>query len=154
LFENMAQAKVLHVPYKGGAPAAVAVLAGEVQMAFASIAAVLPHTQQNRLRVLAVSSIKRSSALPDVPTVSEGGLSGYDANSWYGMFAPSATARPIVEKLGAATAKALTVHDVKARLVSQGVEPAAGGVEEFSGYLKTEIRKWALVIKAAAIPPQ
>ena len=154
LFENLSQTKVLQVPYKGGAPAAVAVLAGEVQMAFASVAAVLPHTQQNRLRVVGVSSITRSSALPDVLTLHEGGLSGYDANSWYGMFAPSATARPIIAKLGAETAKALTVADVKARLLAQGVEPASGGVEEFSGYLKTEIPKWAAVIKRAGIPPQ
>jgi tripartite-type tricarboxylate transporter receptor subunit TctC len=154
LFENLSQSKVLLVPYKGGAPAALAVLAAEVQMAFASVAAVLPHAQQNRLRVIGVSSIKRSSALPDVPTVSEGGLTGYDANSWYGMFAPAATARPIVAKLGAETARALTVVDVKSRLVSQGVEPAAGGVDEFSSYLKTEIPKWAAVIKAANIPPQ
>jgi len=154
LFENLSHSKVLHVPYKGGAPAAVAVLAGEVQMAFASIAAVLPHVQQNRLRAIAVSSTKRSSALPDVPTMHEAGLPGYDANSWYGMFAPAATARPIIAKLGAETAKAMTVADVKARLVSQGVEPATGGVQEFSAYLKTEIPKWASVIKAANIPPQ
>ena len=154
LFENLSQTKVLHVPYKGGAPAAVAVLAGEVQMAFASIAAVLPHAQQNRLRVIGVSSAKRSSALPDVPALHEAGLPGYDANSWYGMFAPAATARPIIGKLGVATAQALTVADVKARLLAQGVEPASGGVEEFSTYLKKEIPKWAAVIKAASIPPQ
>ena len=154
LLENLAQAKVLQVPYKGGAPAALAVLAGEVQMAFASVAAVLPHAQQNRLRVIGVSSAKRSSALPEAPTLSEGGLAGYDANSWYGMFAPAATARPLVAKLGAETARALSVADVKARLLSQGVEPAIGGVQEFSSYLKSEIPKWAAVIKAAGIPPQ
>jgi tripartite-type tricarboxylate transporter receptor subunit TctC len=115
---------------------------------------VLPHAQQNRLRVIGVSSIKRSSALPDAPTLHEAGLTGYDANSWYGMFAPASTARPIITKLGAETAKALTVADVKARLMAQGVEPATGGVDEFSKYLKTEIPKWALVIKAAGIPPQ
>ena len=154
LFENLSHSKLLLVPYKGGAPAAVAVIAGEVQMAFASIAAVLPHAQQNRLRVIGVSSTKRSSALPDVLTLHEAGLTGYDANSWYGMFAPSATAQPIVAKLGAQTAQALTSADVKARLLNHGVEPAAGGVAEFSGYLKTEIPKWAAVIKAANIPLQ
>ena len=154
LLENLSQSKLLLVPYKGGAPAAVAVIAGEVQMAFASVAAVLPHAQQNRLRVIGVSSTKRSSALPDAPTLHEAGLPGYDANSWYGMFAPAATARSVIARLGAETAKALSLAEVKLRLVNQGVEPAAGGVAEFSAYLKTEIPKWAAVIKAANIPPQ
>lgn len=154
LFESMTQTKIVHVPYKGGAPAALAVLSGEVQTAFASIAAVLPHVQQNRLRALGVSSTKRSSAMPEVPTASEAGLTGYDANSWYGMFAPTGTPRAIIARLGNETIKALAVQDVKARLISQGVEPASGGVEEFSNYLKTEIPKWELVIKAAKIPPQ
>lgn len=154
LIENMAQVKFLHVPYKGGSQTAVAVLAGEVQWAFASIAAALPHAQQHRLRVLGVTSSHRSAALPDVPTLHEAGLAGYDANSWYGMLAPAATPRAVVARLGAHAEKALAIADVKSRLLSQGVEPAAGGVAEFSAYLKTEIPKWTMVIKAAAIPPQ
>lgn len=154
LFENMTQANIVHVPYKGGAPAAVAVLAGEVQVAFASIAAALPHLQQKRVRALAVSSLKRSSALPEVPTASESGLAGYDANSWYGIFAPGATPRGVVARLGSDTAKALTNAELKTRLVQQGIEPANGGVREFTTYLGGEISKWASVIRAARIPPQ
>ena len=131
-----------------------AVLAGEVNVAFASVAAVLPHAQQGRLRVMGVSSIKRSVALTDTPTLSEGGLTGYDANSWYAMFAPSATPGTVINKLSGEMVKALTLADVKSRLLSQGVEPAAGGMAEFSAYLKTEIPKWAALIKAAGIPPQ
>ena len=150
----MSKTKFLHVPYKGGSQTAVAVLAGEVNVAFASVAAVLPHAQQGRLRVMGVSSIKRSVALTDTPTLSEGGLTGYDANSWYAMFAPSATPGTVINKLSGEMVKALTLADVKSRLLSQGVEPAAGGMAEFSAYLKTEIPKWAALIKAAGIPPQ
>jgi tripartite-type tricarboxylate transporter receptor subunit TctC len=154
LIEHMSKTKFLHVPYKGGSQTAVAVLAGEVNVAFASVAAVLPHAQQGRLRVIGVSSIKRSAVLPDTPTLSEGGLAGYDANSWYAMFAPSTASRAIVNRLSAEMVKALVQADVKSRLLSQGVEPAAGGVAEFSAYLKTEIPKWAALIKVANIPPQ
>ena len=154
LIEHMSKTKFLHVPYKGGSQTAVAVLAGEVNVAFASVAAVLPHAQQGRLRVMGVSSIKRSVALTDTPTLSEGGLTGYDANSWYAMFAPSATPGTVINKLSGEMVKALTLADVKSRLLSQGVEPAAGGMAEFSAYLKTEIPKWAALIKAAGIPPQ
>ena len=154
LIEHMSKTKFLHVPYKGGSQTVVAVLTGEVSVAFSSVAAALPHAQQGRLRVIGVSSIKRSVALPDTPTLSEGGLTGYDANSWYAMFAPAAAPRPVVNTLGVQMTKALALNEVKSRLLSQGVEPAAGGVEEFSTYLKAEIPKWAALIKAASIPPQ
>jgi tripartite-type tricarboxylate transporter receptor subunit TctC len=154
LIEHMSKTKFLHVPYKGGSQTAVAVLAGEVNVAFASVAAVLPHAQRGRLRVMGVSSIKRSVALPDTPTLSEGGLTGYDANSWYAMFAPSATSGTVINRLSGEMVKALALADVKSRLLGQGVEPAAGGVAEFSAYLKTEIPKWAALIKAAGIAPQ
>lgn len=154
LIEHMSNTKFLHVPYKGGSQTVVAVLTGEVNVAFSSVAAALPHAQQGRLRVIGVSSIKRSVALPDTPTLSEGGLTGYDANSWYAMFAPSDTPRPVVSALGAQMMKSLALAEVKSRLLSQGVEPAVGGVREFSAYLKAEIPKWAALIKVTNIPPQ
>ena len=119
-----------------------------------AITAAIGPVRQGKLRPIAVSSAKRSAALPDVPTVSESGLAGYDASSWYGFLAPAGTPRPIVSKLGDETVKALGAADLKERLVSQGIEPANGGVEEFAGYLNAEIPKWANVIKAAGIPPQ
>src|SRR5205085_1237948 len=103
---------------------------------------------------IAVSGIKRSIALPEVPTVSEGGVSGYDASSWYGMLAPVNSPQAVIAKLGEHSAKALSDPQLKERLLSQGIEPAAGGVEEFSSYFSAEMTKWAKVIKAAAIPPQ
>ncbi len=154
LFISLSRVQMVHIPYKGGSPSAIAVMTGESQLTFSSVAAAIGPVRQGKLRAIAVSSVKRSAALPDVPTVSEGGLTGYDASSWYGFFAPSATPRPIVSKLGDETVKALSAADLKERLISQGIEPARGGVEEFTGYLNAEIPKWANVIKAAGIPPQ
>ena len=154
LFISMANLQMVHVPYKGGAPSAIAVMTGESQLTFSSVAAALGPLKQGRLRPIAVSSATRCTALPDVPTVSEGGLAGYDASSWYGFLAPAGTPRPILAKLGDETVKALGAADLKERLISQGIEPAKGGVGEFARYLNAEIPKWANVIKAAGIPPQ
>lgn len=154
LFISTANVRMVHIPYKGGAPSAIAVMTGESQLTFSSVAAAIGPVRQGKLRGIAVSSAKRSAALPDVPTVSESGLAGYDASSWYGFLAPAGTPRPIVSKLGDETVKALGAADLKERLVSLGIEPANGGVEEFAGYLNAEIPKWANVIKAAGIPPQ
>lgn len=154
LFVSMANVRMVHVPYKGGAPSAIAVMTGESQLTFSSVAAALGPVRQEKLRPLAVSPAKRSTALPDVPTVSEAGLTGYDASSWYGFLAPAQTPRSIVSRLGAETVKALGAADLKERLISQGIEPANGGAEEFSAYLNAEIPKWAKVIKDAGIPAQ
>ena len=154
LFISTVNVRMVHIPYKGGAPSAIAVMTGESQLTFSSVAAAIGPVRQGKLRPIAVSSAKRSVALPAVPTVSESGLAGYDASSWYGFLAPAVTPRPIISKLDAETVKALGAADLKERLLSQGIEPASGGVEEFAGYLNAEIPKWARVIKAAGIPPQ
>ena len=107
-----------------------------------------------RLRAIGVSTLKRSAALPDVPTISEAGLPGYDASSWYGLIVPSATPAAIVNRLGGDTAKALEHNEVKERLVSQGIVPALGGPDEFRKYILAEIPKWTKVIRDAKIPPQ
>jgi tripartite-type tricarboxylate transporter receptor subunit TctC len=114
----------------------------------------LSQIQQGRLRALAVSSAKRSLTLPNVPTVSEAGLHGYDASSWYGLVMAAATPAAIVTRLSHETMKALEAADVKERLISQGIEPLAGGSEDFRKYIAAEIPKWAKVIRAARIPPQ
>jgi tripartite-type tricarboxylate transporter receptor subunit TctC len=154
LFVSLANVSMVHVPYKGGAPSAIAVMTGESQLTFSSIAAALPQVKQGKVRPIAVSSARRSAALPEIATVAEGGIAGYDASSWYGFLAPAGTPQPVLSKLGDETVKALTAADLKQRLVSQGIEPARGGVTEFSSYLQVEIPKWAKVIKDAGIPPQ
>jgi tripartite-type tricarboxylate transporter receptor subunit TctC len=154
LFVTMTGTDMVHIPYKGGSPAAIATMTGETQLAFSSVGASIPALRQGKLRALAVSGLKRNTALPDVPTASEAGVSGYDATSWYGLFAPAATPQAIVAKLGEQSVKALSDPHLKERLVAQGIDPAIGGVDEFSAYLNIEIPKWTKVIKAAAIPPQ
>ena len=154
LFVTMTDVKMVHVPYKGGAPSVVATMGGESQLTFASVGASIPPVRNGKLRALAVSGNKRNHALLEVPTVSEAGVTGYDASSWYGMLAPSNTPHAIVTKLGESAMKALADPQVKERLVSQGIDPATGGVEEFTAYYNAEVAKWAKVIKAAGIPPQ
>ena len=154
LLISMTKVEMVHVPYKGGAPSAIAVMTGESQLTFSSIAAALPQVHQGRLRPLAVSSARRSTALPDVPTVAEGGVPGYEASSWYGLLAPAATPPAAIAKLSDETSKALRAADLRQRMVSQGIEPALGGAEEFAAYFNAELSKWAKVIRDAAIPPQ
>lgn len=154
LFVTMTDTKIVHVPYKGGGPSAIATMTGETQLTFSSVGASVPHIKQDRLRPLAVSGSRRNMALPDVPTVHEAGVAGYDATSWYGMLAPANTPQAVVAKLGEQAVKALSAADLKDRLLTQGIEPAQGGVEEFTRYLNAEILKWAKVISAAGIPPQ
>jgi tripartite-type tricarboxylate transporter receptor subunit TctC len=154
LLITMTDMKIVHVPYKGGGPSAIATMTGETQLTFSSVGAALAQVKQGKLRALGVSGLKRNIALPEVPTVNEAGVDGYDATSWYGMLAPAATPQAVVTRLGEHAMKALSAADLKERLLSQGIEPATGGVDEFSSYFKSEIAKWAKVIKAAAIPPQ
>ena len=154
LFVTMTGTNMVHIPYKGGAPSAVATMIGETQVTFSSVGAAIPQIRQGKLVALGVSGLKRNIALPDVPTVSEAGVSGYEASSWYGLLAQANTPQSIIAKLGEQSMKALSDAQLKERLLSQGIEPAAGGVEEFSSYFASEVVKWAKVIKAAAIPPQ
>src|SRR3970282_2276914 len=153
-FTTRAAVDMMHIPYKGGAPSTVAVVSGEAQLMFSSIVSTLSQIQQRRLRAIAVSSAKRSVALPDVPTVSEAGLTGYDASSWYGVIAPAKTPREVVSKLSDDIVKALDAPELKERLTNQGIEPAESGASEFARYLDSEMAKWAKVVKAAGIPPQ
>jgi len=154
LFISMTSVDMVHIPYKGSAPASIGVLTGEAQLMFTSPAAVMAQMREGRLRPLAVSGTTRSPVLPDVPTLAEAGLPGYDATSWYGMLAPAATPPAVISRLGDEAVRALKSTDLRERLLTQGIEPARGGVEEFRPYLGSEISKWAKVIKAAGIPPQ
>ena len=154
LFVSMAKLSMVHVPYKGGAPSTIATISGEAQLMFSSLATTLSPIEQGRLRALAVSTPKRSAVLPQVPTVSEAGLAGYEASSWYGLIVPAATPPAILARLSNDTIKALEFSEVKERLVSQGIVPAVGGTDEFRKYMASEIPKWAKVIREAKIPPQ
>ena len=151
LFVLMTDTRIVHIPYKGGAPSAIATMSGESQITFASVGASIPAIRQGRLRALAVSGSKRNVALPEVPTAAEAGVPGYEASSWYGMLAPSSTPHAIIAKLGEQSAKVLADAQLKERLLSQGIEPAAGGLEEFTHYFAAEVAKWAKVIRDSGI---
>ena len=154
LFESMANISMVHVPYKGSSQAVIGVTTGEVDLAFSSPAAAIGLVKQGRLRFIAVSGSTHSSLAPEVPTMAEAGIKGYEATSWYGLLAPAATPRAAIAKLAEDSAKALTAADLKERLLAQAVDPAKGGVEEFAKLLAAEIPKWEKVITAAKIPPQ
>lgn len=154
LFNLMAGINMVHLPYKGGGLAMIAVVSGEAQVGFISFAVTGPLIRQGKLRVIAMSSSKRSLALPDVPTVSEAGLPGYEASSWYGLFVPSGTPKSVISKLNSEINQSLNTSEVKDRLVSQGFEPAGGTADDFAQYLNTEIAKWARVVKETKISAQ
>ncbi len=151
LFNVMAGVRLVHVPYKGSAPATADLLAGRVSVVFNSAFAMLPFVKSGRLRALAVSGRARSALLPAVPTVNEAGVPGYEASTWYGLLAPAATPRAVIDRLQAETVKALTADDVRRRLIEDGLEPVGSTPAEFGAYIRTEIAKWARVISVAGI---
>jgi tripartite-type tricarboxylate transporter receptor subunit TctC len=146
LFNLMAGVKLVHVPYKGGGPAMGDLVGGQVQLIFATTASAIPHIKSGRIKGIAVTTAKRSALLPDLPTVSEAGLAGFDANNWYGLVVPAKTPRAIIDQLNAEVTKVLN-PDLRTTLFNQGLDPAPGTPEQFGGYIKSERTKWARVIK-------
>lgn len=151
LFKNMAKVNLVHVPYKGGGPAMIDLVAGHVEIFVAVISTAVPQVKAGKARALAVTGTKRATALPEVPTVAENALKGYEATNWYGYVAPPATPRPIIERLHKATVTVLEMPDVRQALLDQGIEAAPNTPEQFAAYIQAETRKWAQVIKAAGI---
>jgi tripartite-type tricarboxylate transporter receptor subunit TctC len=147
LFNLMAGVKLVHVPYKGGGPAMSDLLGGQVNLIFATTASSISHLKSGRIKGIAVTTAKRSALLPDLPTISEAGLPGFDANNWYGLVVPAKTPRAIIDQLNAEVTKVLNMPDVKATLFNQGLDPAPGTPEQFGAYIKSERVKWARVIK-------
>jgi tripartite-type tricarboxylate transporter receptor subunit TctC len=147
MLKRMAGIDLVHVPYKGGAPAINAVLGGEVEAAVADPLAALPHIKAGTLRALAVTSAKRSTALPDVPTVAESGVTGYEASSWAGIAVHKSTPSAVVDKLYQAFSQALKAPDVASRLSSQLYEPVGAGPKEFAALIASENERWSKLIK-------
>jgi tripartite-type tricarboxylate transporter receptor subunit TctC len=147
MFRSTAGISMTHVPYKGGPPALTDLTGGQVDVMFETTVAALPFVKQGRLRPLAVSSIKRSSAAPDVPTLDELGFKGFNGVPWVAIVAPAGTPAPIVAKLNGEINKALATKDVQEYFVSQGAEPMPMSPEEFGGFMKAEIGKWARAVK-------
>ena len=149
LFNSVAAVDMVHVPYKGGAPALTDLMSGTVSSYFAGLSTALPMIKAGRLRPLAVAGSKRNAALPDVPTVAEAGLPGFEASNWYGVFVPAATPRDIVARLNAETIKTLQAGEVRERLAAQGYEIKWSTPQEFTAYLKAETAKWEKVVRAS-----
>lgn len=151
LLRSLAGLNATHVPFQGGGPATAAALANQVDVLSLSMPPVVPHIKAGRLKGLAISSLTRVAALPDVPTVTEAGFPGFEERSWVGYFAPAKTPAAIVMKLNAEINPILGVPDVKSRLDSMGLETKPGSPEAFAGYLKSEVTKWAKIIKTTGI---
>jgi tripartite-type tricarboxylate transporter receptor subunit TctC len=154
LLNSMAKIKLEHVPYKGTGPALTDLLAGRVQVMFNSAVSILPQVRSGKLRALAMTAAKRSAAMPDLPTVAESGVPGYEAASWYGVLAPAGTPRPIMEKLNSEIVRIARTPEVRERLAADGADPVGSSPEEFAAYIKLELARWARVIDQARIPRQ
>jgi tripartite-type tricarboxylate transporter receptor subunit TctC len=153
LFTTMAKVSMLHVPFKGGAQAMPAVISGEVATSFATIVSAQPQVAAGKLRGLAVTSAKRFPSTPDVPTVAESGLPGYEAVAWYGVFAPDGTPRDIVNRLNADIVRIVRSPEVRELLLKQGAESYATTPEEFTKVVQRDVAKWAKVVKDSGAKP-
>ena len=147
LFQALTKVSMTHVPYKGNGPAVLALVSGEVQLGFNNILAVLPHVQSGRLKAIGVTSTKRAQTMPNVPTLIESGVAGYDATSWNGIFAPAKVPRSIINKIHADVVKVLRSPDVRERLIASGSDPVGSTPEEFSAHVKAELARWGKVIR-------
>ncbi len=151
LFKLLTETKILGVPYRGGAPATVGVITGEVDTLFTGALGVFPHIKSGRLRALAVTTSQRLASVPELPTVAEAGVKGFEVTSWNGVLVPAGTPSPIVQKLNTSINEALRASDVRQRLESQGLQIVASTPEQFGQFIKAEIAKWGKVVRAAGI---
>lgn len=152
LFCSMTGIKMRHVPYKGSAPAMIDLLGGHIHMMFADSPSALQHMKDGSLRALGISSQQRSSLVPDLPTIAEAGVPGYESNSWVGILAPAGTPASVVTRVNADLTKSLNDPSVRAQLLAIGGEPRPGKPEQFGGFIHGEIEKWARIIKEVNIP--
>jgi tripartite-type tricarboxylate transporter receptor subunit TctC len=151
LFQFMTGIKWVHVPYKGGGPGLIALLSGEVSLYFGNVPTVIRQARDGKLRALATTGPKRTPAAPDIPTVAESGVPGYEVTTFYGMAAPARTPRAIIDRLNSETVRALNSPDVRERLQGLGADPVGNTPEQYTAFMQNEIAKWGKVIKAAGI---
>jgi tripartite-type tricarboxylate transporter receptor subunit TctC len=151
VFNSLAKVKTLAIPYKGTAPAVVAVLSGEAHLTYSSIPTILPHVRSGRVRALGVGNAQRVPSLPEFPTIAEAGLPGYEAYAWGGMIGPAHIPAPVVQRLNREIVEILRQKDVTERMLSEGTVPTPSSPEEFTAYIRSELRKWGEVVKMANI---
>lgn len=151
MLKVMAGIDLLHVPYKGGAPAVIDTIGGQTQAYCAGLAATMPHVKSGKLRALGVTTLKRSPGAPDMPTLDEQGLKGFDVNSWGAIFVPSKTPKAVIKALHSSLAAVMSTDDMRNTLIKQGMDPVLLGPQELSGLIRDESARWAKVIKTAGI---
>jgi tripartite-type tricarboxylate transporter receptor subunit TctC len=151
LLNTMGGVSITHVPYKGIAPAHTDTMGGQISMMFDSLVTAIPAVKAGRLRAFGVTTLKRWPGAPDVPTMSEAGLAGYEVNSWYGVMGPAGLSKEIVQRLNAEVIRSMAAPDARERLYSIGAEPMSNTPEEFAAYIRSEMAKWDKVVKAAGI---
>lgn len=154
LFKTMAGVDLTHVPYKGSTAAHGDLIAGRTVLMFDTVAAIAGQVKGGNVRALAVSTTTRSAVLPDVPTMAEAGLKGYETSTWGGLLAPAGTPKDVIAKLNAEVNKALAAPDVKEKLAAAGVEPAGGSAAQFNTFIQSEMQRWAKVAQAAGVQPE
>ena len=154
MIKSLANLNLTHIPYKGSVPALTDLIGGTIAVMADTTPATLPHIKAGRLRAYGVSGAKRSSAAPEIPTIAEAGLPGYEATQWFGVVAPAGTPRAIVERWHRETVRALKEPEVRERLVADGSDPVGSTPEEFAAYLRSETQKWAKVVAAVGIKPE
>lgn len=147
LFKTMTGTAMVHVPYKGGAPAMIDLMAGRTQLMFASVATSISAIQSGKIRALGMTGIKRFELLPNLPTIAESGVPGYEINNWYGIFVPAGTPRDIIQRLNGETIKAVQKPDVRTKLIAAGLEPMWNTPEAFAAYVKAETAKWGKIVR-------
>lgn len=151
LFSSMAKIKMVHIPYKGGAPAMTALLSNEVQLVFSSPSTAIPQVKAGKLKALAVTTARRSIMVPELPTIAESGLPGYETDNWYGIATTAKAPRPVIDRLNKEFVRALSLPEVKEALLKQGLEARPGTPEAFGNYMKSEYQKWGKLIREAGI---
>jgi tripartite-type tricarboxylate transporter receptor subunit TctC len=154
LLKSMAGVNIIHVPYRGTGPAVTALLSGEIELYFAAVPAAVPMVKSGRLRPLGVTSAQRSALMPQVQTIAESGLKGYETGTWHGVLVPAATPRDIALQLSAEIVRILNMPEVREKLVAQGLDPVGDTPEQFGAYIRAEIAKWAKVVAASGARPE
>jgi tripartite-type tricarboxylate transporter receptor subunit TctC len=151
LFASMARVDMLHIPYKGSGPAVSDLIGGQVDTMFDSVTSAAPHIKSGKLRALGVTTAKRSSALPGVPTIAEAGLPGYELSPWFAVYMPAGTPQPIVDRINAALLQAMKAPEVKARFAGIGAEPVGSTPQQLAAHLAAEMDKWGRIIQERGI---
>jgi tripartite-type tricarboxylate transporter receptor subunit TctC len=151
LFSSLTGTKMVHVPYKGGGPSMIALVGGEVSLCFATMPSAVGFVRAGKLRGIAVTTEKRSPSMPELPTIAETGIKGYEAGSWYGLSAPAGTSKDIINRLHAETLKVMALPDVKERLFNAGFEVVTSNPEQFAAFTRSEIQKWGKLVRATGL---